>query len=153
LPNTLVLASGAKGMTIRERLLNEASAKRSNNLLVVVGHNEEGVLKLPDHSSLELDELSVASDRSGRPLLVLSCETLNTNVVTAGFVTTRALYFDEITSALASVLSVRKGRQTFGTFVRDVNVAMAGSQSTGGSRRVVLVIAFVGGSLAIAAVL
>jgi hypothetical protein len=100
LPNTRVMSAAIGAVSIRDTVLAEARAKRPNDLLVVVAHNEKGELKFPDRSRVTTEEIASANAQSNRPLLVLSCETLATEPALAAFVTTRALRFDEIQTAV-----------------------------------------------------
>ena len=147
LPNTTILTTRTAGRSIRQQLLAEASAAQKRSLLIVVGHNENGVLKLPDASRVTLDELAQASANSGRPILVLSCDTINTNVATAGFVTTRPLYFDEIATALQRVAVSKPNEQSVGDFVRSVNVALASPSGQANKKQILTAVAVVGGSV------
>jgi hypothetical protein len=152
-PNT-VIVPGARGQeTVRQRLLAQASERQPASLLVVIGHNENGVLKLPDRSSLQLDELAEASAKSGRPVLVLSCDTVSANTQAAGFVTTRPLYFEEIAQALNVAFSTKTKDRTVGQFVRDVNVALATPESNARKTKIIVAVAVVGGTVLALAIL
>jgi hypothetical protein len=109
IPNSSVLTqSSSGGATIRETLLKRAGANQKKQLLVVVGHNVDGILRFPDGSSLKVADLADTASKSGRPVLVLSCETMYANIATAGFVTARPLHFDEISRALIKLSTAHR---------------------------------------------
>ncbi len=153
LPNGLVVSSATTKQTIRQRLLAEAGARQTADLLVVVGHNQDGLLKLPDGSSLQLDELARTSEKSGRPVLVLSCETVSADIHAAGFVTTRPLYFDEIGGALNAALLGKANHGTVGEFVRSMNVALAAEGSDGRRAKIIAAVAVIGSTVLVMAIL
>lgn len=100
-PATKVLSKSQNSSTISSTLLKGAKSKEQNNkFLIIIGHNEDGILCLPDGSRIKVTELVNASSLSNRPILVLSCETLGSNINHYGFVTTRPLYFPEIVKAI-----------------------------------------------------
>jgi hypothetical protein len=122
---------------------------------VVVGHNESGVLKLPDGTSVAIADLASASTNSGRPVLVLSCDTAAVDVRAAGFVTTRPLYFNEIATALKAALTPQRGAKgtTVGGFVRDINIGLASSEKDGSRTRIIAAVALIGAGLLAAVVI
>lgn len=90
-------------LTIAQIVERKASESHGDDLLVIVGHNEnmhnDRVLKCPDGSTISMSKLTRILDHYDRPSLILSCETM-TVLDLHGLATTKRLEFDEMATAL-----------------------------------------------------
>lgn len=87
-------------------LLGTIQNANADDFLLFIGHNEDGVLKLPTGDSVPLSELNAALDARGAKGVVLTCESIRFVRDKAGteVLTNRKLRFDEIACALSSVV-------------------------------------------------
>ena len=155
LPNTSVVTERTPtgGATIADLVQRKARTGSPDKPLVVVGHNENGVLLFPDNSKLEIARIQSLGTSNQRPVLVLSCETM-AGVAAPGLATTRRFGFDEIASALS--VATKRTAQTpdaqLGTLIQELNVGL--NQNSGKSGRFIrIAFAVVGSGLIIVAVL
>lgn len=146
-----VISKRPNSSKINAILLNEAKSKEhKNRMFIIIGHNEEGKLRLPDGSNISVSELVNASSESGRPILILSCETLHSNIYQSGFVTTRALFFDEIVKAM-HYATAQSHPKTVAQVIRNINEGFVPA-STSGKNYTITAVTFAGGSVILATV-
>ena len=84
-------------------LLKKISSSTQKNLIVIIGHNEDGLLKLTDNSSVKISEIINISNKNKSPVLILSCETISyeaANATSNSVLTTKKLEYTEIADAL-----------------------------------------------------
>jgi len=101
LKNSKVLNYALNGRSLAEVLVSKAK-RDSRDPLVVVAHNDRGLLKLPDGSSIRIDALYQALGK--RVGVVLSCDTIHAEAPPNNAVlTNRELDFRDVATGLASV--------------------------------------------------
>ncbi len=98
----LSIETSRENTSIAKQIELEASSKE-NDMLIIIGHNDNGVLKAPDGSSVNINNVFKLLKESKRPALILSCETINKSLSPDGVMTTRRLKFEEIAAALKMV--------------------------------------------------
>lgn len=100
LRNSRLLNHSLNGRSLAEQLLSRAR-RHTSDTLVVVAHNERGLLKLPDGSSVRVDVLYKAL--GSRVGLILSCDTIHAEEVPKNaLLTNRELDFKDVAAGLAS---------------------------------------------------
>jgi len=101
LQNSRLLASSSSA-PLADEVEKELSSARE--LVILVAHSDRGRLWFPDGSSLLLADLSSAQGRSGRDLLVLGCDTIESiDRPTDLALTLKRLNFDNIANALSAL--------------------------------------------------
>jgi hypothetical protein len=90
-----------------QAILDRIRDAAEGEFIVVVGHNEDGVLKLPSGDSIEVARLSDALSAKGLKGIVLTCESIRCirESTDNEVVTNRKLRFDEMACALAGALT------------------------------------------------
>ncbi len=149
LKNSHLLNYSLDGRSLAENLISRAKRDTSDPLLVVA-HNERGILKLPDGSSIRVDALYQALGK--RVGVVLSCDTIHaeqppTNVL----LTNRELDFRDVAIGLASaehLLSTNPALSLGGLLLAFSKGISAGGSSLAKTVKVVAMI--VGGLIVVA---
>lgn len=97
--------------TLASTALHEARRSDTSAALVLLAHNDGNHLRFPDGSTLSLTEFRSAADASGRPELVVSCDTAGIlQHSLAGIGTTKRIDF----ANAAEALHAARGERTVG---------------------------------------
>jgi len=136
---------------ISETIKNEFQSN-NQNLVIILGHNENGKLKFSDGSDILVEDLYNLHEYIVNPRLVLSCETVRYASSTAkGIYTKRQLEYDEVTSALRILqFKIRESDEniTYGRYIRLIEKALNHYHNST-KRKVKLIVSSIGGSLII----
>lgn len=126
--------SSTQNANTSDELLRSIS-ETDNNIIVLVGHNEDGVLKLASGGEIEISEVAQHCLDTGKRCVILSCESdqyiEQSNIAASGFsrvLTAReALY---ITQRLDNYLGrLREGERTVSYREIDVGIRVFAAQS------------------------
>lgn len=120
--------------------LRQAIPQRDSdsNLIVIFGHNEDGVIRCPDGSTITVLEIQRLAEKRQSTAIVLSCDTINVVPDGQGILTTKRLQFDET----AKVLQIAQARlagqpgHSMGAFLNEVEGAF-GTVATEATRRAI----------------
>jgi hypothetical protein len=152
IPSVTVASEKPRVGTIASFIERRARTSTPESPLIVIGHNENGMLLLPDGSSLEIAKIQSLGSESNRPVLVLSCETM-ASVASAGMASTRRFGFDELAAALSTARArvLQRDAPQLGHLIQELNISL--NNETGKTqRRVRVAFAVVGGALIIVAI-
>jgi len=101
----VALTSAARaGSSIADTVLEKGNQSGDHSLFILVAHNRGGTLRFPDGSSLSVGQVYETLERSGRPGLILSCDTIqSSHVPTNSVLTNTPLDIASIANALAKM--------------------------------------------------
>jgi hypothetical protein len=101
--NTKIIDRPGK-MPFKNQVKKEIESGSKNQLFILVGHSENGLVRGPDGSYISLKEVSTLLIQNERPGLVLSCETaFSSHSVGPSLVTTNRLLPEQVAEALEGV--------------------------------------------------
>jgi hypothetical protein len=124
----------------RDRILKAIAAPTGEDIVVVLCHNKEGIVPLPDGSSVTLEELSAAvRHRRG---IVLTCASVDVSEAQGrALLTTRRLEFDEMAASLVymKLHGFFESDRTFGDFLTQLNLRLNANRGpTDGAVKIML---------------
>lgn len=73
----LVLLESSSSKPIREVLLSKIHEAKEGELFIIIAHNDDGVLKFPDGTSLSIGDLAQSAKTENKQAMVISCDTIN----------------------------------------------------------------------------
>ncbi|WP_145944008.1 hypothetical protein [Fuerstiella marisgermanici] len=133
---SVISESGAtRQASLLQSKIRESSSQGS--LTIVFGHNENGYLRFPDRSKLEIAALYREANRNGSQVVILSCETAKHIRNADGIATTKRLEFIDTAEAITAVekrLRQSEGSLTLGEVVQTIEASMNRSSGRSGRR-------------------
>jgi hypothetical protein len=108
------LPLSAPGGNTAATVLREARHRDTSEALIVLAHNDGGNLQFPDGSTLPIADFRAAADASGRPEVLISCESASfLQYSLAGLGTTKRIDF----ASAAEAIEAARSERTVGEFI------------------------------------